>query len=225
MEMKITGIEDYPKGKGRVSIYLNDEFSFVLYRSEANRYALEVGMTVSDELYERIVTETLFPRARKRAMNLLKNIDRTEADVRRRLSEGYPPEAVDNAVQYVKSFGYINDQRYAEEYIRCKAERTSRKQIRSKLIEKGIDKAVIEAAFESYDEEMGDCSTSPERELIRKLIIKRCHNITNLDYDGKQKLFAYLYGKGFSVPDIEAVYSELYNKQNDSELITDDFLA
>ena len=212
MEMKITGIEDYPKGKGRVSVYLNDEFAFVLYKSEVARYGLEAGMTVCDEMYERIMTETLIPRARKRAMNLLKNMDRTEAEVRRRLSEVYPPEAVDNAVEYLRSFHYIDDKRYAEEYIRCKAERASRKQIRSKLAEKGIGRDVIESAFESYDEEMGDCSISPERELIRKLIIKRCHDITNLDYDGKQKLFAYLYGKGFSVSDIEAVYSEVCNE-------------
>ena len=133
MDMMITGIEDHPKGKGRVRIFMNNEFAFVLYKGELSQYGIECGVTVTDTLYDRIMQETVFPRARKRAMNLLMNIDRTEADVRRRLSEDYPPEAVDNAIQYVKSFGYINDMRYAEEYIRCKAERTSRKQIRSAL--------------------------------------------------------------------------------------------
>ena len=131
--------------------------------------------------------------------------------MRRRLSEAYPPEAVDNAIQYVKSFGYIDDRRYAEEYIRCKTERTSRKQIRSKLMEKGIDREVIEAAFESYDEEMGE--EPADRQLIRKLIIKRCPaGVSGLEYNDRQKLFAYLYAKGFSIPDIEAVYSELQSE-------------
>ena len=211
MDMMITGIEDHPKGKGRVRIFMNNEFAFVLYKGELSQYGIECGVTVTDTLYDRIMQETVFPRARKRAMNLLMNIDRTEADVRRRLSEDYPPEAVDNAIQYVKSFGYINDMRYAEEYIRCKTERTSRKQIRSKLMEKGVDKEVIEAAFETYDEESD--GEPADRQLIRKLIGKRCPSgVSGLEYNDRQKLFSYLYGKGFSIPDIEAVYSELQSE-------------
>ena len=65
MEMTITGIEPYPKGKGRVAIYLNDKFAFVLYKGELSQYGLETGMTVDDELYGKILSETLFIRARK----------------------------------------------------------------------------------------------------------------------------------------------------------------
>ena len=209
MDMMITGIEDHPKGKGRVRIFMNNEFAFVLYKGELSQYGIECGVTVTDTLYDRIMQETVFPRARKRAMNLLMNIDRTEADVRRRLSEDYPPEAVDNAVAYVMSFGYIDDKRYAEEFIRCKTERAGRKQIRSKLMEKGISGDVIDAAFESYDEEFGDGGNA-DRQLIRKLIIKRQPTgVADLSYSDRQKLFAYLYGKGFSVSDIEAVYAEM----------------
>lgn len=86
MDMMITGIEDHPKGKGRVRIFMNNEFAFVLYKGELSQYGIECGVTVTDTLYDRIMQETVFPRARKRAMNLLMNIDRTEADVRRRLS-------------------------------------------------------------------------------------------------------------------------------------------
>ena len=211
MDMTITGIEPYYKGKGREAVYLNDKFAFVLYKGELSQYGIECGVTVTDTLYDRIMQETVFPRARKRAMNLLMNIDRTEADVRRRLSEDYPPEAVDNAVAYVMSFGYIDDKRYAEEFIRCKTERTSRKQIRSKLMEKGIDREVIEAAFETYDEESD--GEPADRQLIRKLIGKRCPSgVSGLEYNDRQKLFSYLYGKGFSIPDIETVYSELQSE-------------
>ncbi len=211
MDMTITGIEPYSKGKGREAVYLNDKFAFVLYKGELSQYGLECGMTVDDELYEKIMKETVFPRARKRGMNLLMKMDRTEADVRGKLSEGgYPPEAVDDAITYLKSFHYIDDMRYASEYIRCKSSSMSRKQIGLKLSQKGVDKSIVEEAFTEFDDESGQDNRSAEKQLIRKLILKRCpQGVADLDYNAKQKLYAYLYGKGFSVPEIETVVIEL----------------
>lgn len=206
--MIVTGIEPYPKGKGRVSVYLNDEFAFVLYKGELSKYAISVGSTVDDELYKRILDETLILRAKKRGMNLLKSMDRTEYDVRCKLREGgYPEEAVEAAVTYLKSYHYVDDLRYALEYIRCRITNTSIRMIRSKLSAKGIGNDVIERAFADYDEESGNNPADAEEELIRSLIIKRCpEGVSGLDYTAKQKLFSYLYQKGFSVSAIERTY-------------------
>ena len=208
--MTVTGIEPYPKGKGRVSVYLNNKFAFVLYKGELSQYGLEVSATVDDDLYERIMDETVYPRARRRGMNLLMSMDRTEADVRRKLEEsGYPEDAVDNAVAYLISFHYIDDMRYAGEYIRFKSSSMSRKQMRMKLLQKGVAADIIEAAFAGCDED-GDIYNDSDRQLIRKLILKRYPGgVSCVDHNAKQKLFAYLYGKGFSVPLIEDVYSSL----------------
>lgn len=209
--MTVTQIVPYPKGKGRVSVYLNDKFAFVLYKGELSQYDLEVGKCVDDELYGRIMNETVYLRAKKRGMNLLKSMDRTEADVRRKLSEGgYPADAIDVAIEYLKSYHYIDDSRYASEYIRFKSSSMSRKQIIAKLTEKGVSQSVVSEAFCRYEEENGDSGDNNERELIRKLIIKRFPTgVSNIDYNSRQRLFAYLYGKGFSVSLIEEVYSSL----------------
>lgn len=209
--MTVTQIVPYPKGKGRVSVYLNDKFAFVLYKGELSQYDLEVGKCVDDELYGRIMNETVYLRAKKRGMNLLKSMDRTEADVRRKLSEGgYPEDAIDVAIEYLKSYHYIDDSRYASEYIRFKSSSMSRKRIIAKLTEKGVSQSVVSEAFCRYEEENGDSGDNNERELIRKLIIKRFPTgVSNIDYNSRQRLFAYLYGKGFSVSMIEEVYSSL----------------
>lgn len=211
MAMTVTAIEEYPKGKGRVAVYLNNDFAFVLYKGEVKSYNIELNQELSDETYERILNEVLIKRARKRAMNLIKSIDRTESDVRRKLSEGgYPQRAVDEAIEYLKSFRYIDDLRYASEYIRFKSGTYSRKQIVGKLLEKGISKDTIEEAYNVYEEENGIDSEESERKLIEALIRKRCTlGIDNQTYDEKRKLFAYLYGKGFSVSSIEKVYSSI----------------
>lgn len=210
MDMTVTALEPYVKGKGRTAIYLNDKFAFVLYKGELSQYGLEVGTIVDDELYDRIMKETVFLRAKKRAMNLLQKMDRTEADIRRKLSDGgYPPEAVDVAIEYLRSYGYIDDLRYAGEYIRAKISTTSRRQITVKLLEKGISKDITQEAFKLYEEENG-MEASGEEQAVKRLIMKRCpHGVGDLGYEEKQKLFAYLYNKGFSGSVIEQVYSEL----------------
>ena len=153
-------------------------------------------------------------RARKRGMNLLMTRDRTEANVRKKLTDdGYSPEVVDDAVEYLRSYHYIDDMRYACEYIRFKSGSMSRKQIDMKLREKGVDKGIIESAFVRYDEENGTGQRESELEVVGKLMTKRCpQGLADLDYKAKQKLFAYLYGKGFSVDVIEEEYRILSQK-------------
>lgn len=208
--MTVTRIEPFSRGKGRVAIYLNNQFAFVLYKGELSTYAIEEGMELSDELYTRILDETIILRAKKRAMNLLLKMDRTESDVRNKLSEGgYPAEAIEAAIDYLKSFHYLDDYRYASEYIRIKSSSMSSRVIRQKLVEKGISKTIIEDAFNEQDAQE---QTNQEMELIRQLIIKRSKGSDLApDYREKQKLYAYLYNKGFSVENIDKVYNEYYN--------------
>lgn len=205
--MVISNIEPFSRGKGRVIVYLDNQFSFVLYKGELSKYRLETGMEITDDLYNEIIVNIIIPRAKKRGMNLLEKMDRTEADVRNKLRDsGYPDEAIDEAIDYLKSFKYIDDRRYANDYIGFKMLSMSRKQIERKLSEKGIPKDIIEDELNNaYEEENG-----AEEELIKKLIVKKCKDrLGQLEYAEKQKLFQYLYAKGFSIYDIEKVYNHL----------------
>ena len=61
-------------------------------------------------------------RARKKAMRLLEHMDRTEKGLTDKLRQAeFSPEAVEDAIAYVKSYGYINDARYARTYIPFRA--------------------------------------------------------------------------------------------------------
>lgn len=205
--MIVTAIEPFERGKGRVSVYLNNEFAFVLYKGELLEYGIEEGTDLTEDLFKRILDEKLYSRAKKRGMNLLKTMDRTENDVRQKLYDsGYPQEAVENAVEYLKSFHYLDDMRYACDYIHFKSSSMSRRQIVNKLTQKGVSKAIIESA---YNEMQSLDDGNSEHELIYKLMIKKYKGVLgNISYEDKQKLFAYLYNKGFSISDIEHVYNE-----------------
>lgn len=208
--MTVTQIEPFSKGKGRVAIYLNNEFAFVLYKGELSRYGIEVGSIIDDCLYRRILDEILILRAKKRGMNLLMSMDRTVNDMRSKLHDGgYPIEAVDATIEYLESFHYLDDYRYASGYIASKQNSMSSKQIALKLSTKGISRDIIEKAFMDLEEDNHDA----DKNLIVKLINKRLKNRRDITYEEKQKLFAYLYNKGFSISDIEKAYSEYTNEE------------
>lgn len=204
--MTVTRLEPFSRGKDRIAIYLNNEFAFVLYKGELLEYEIEEGIELDEELYNRILEEKLYLRAKKRGMNLLKTMDRTEWDVRHKMQEGgYPVEAIDVAIDYLKSYGYIDDNRYASNYLHYKSGSMSMRQIVNKLNEKGISKDIIESVLNEENDDYQDT----ENELINKLMHKKYKgDLSNISYEDKQKLFAYLYNKGFKISDIEKVYND-----------------
>ena len=68
---------------------------------------------------EKIRKEVILKRAKLRALHLLEDMARTDSALREKLRQGmYSADAVDKAVEYVKSFGYLNDARYADNFVR-----------------------------------------------------------------------------------------------------------
>ena len=104
--------------KRRHKIYIDNEFAFVLYKGECRLYGIIVGKELPREVYDKIVSEVLSKRVKMRAMNLLTKKDFTEAGIRKKLSEGYyNREQIDEAVDYLKKYGYIDDARYIRNFV------------------------------------------------------------------------------------------------------------
>lgn len=188
--MTVTGIE--PLGKNRSRVYVDEQPAFILYRGELSRYGIEEGSTLTEEVCREIMEEVLTKRAKLRCMNLLKSMDRTEFQLRQKLALGeYPAEIIDQALDYVKSFGYVNDVSYTERYIELRRERDSRIQITRDLMQKGIAKEIIEAAFEERE-------PVDEGEMIRRWIEKKHMDPDTASPKEKQKMYLFLMRKGFS---------------------------
>lgn len=139
-------------------------------------------------------------RAKLRALHLLTAMDRTEAQLREKLQASYCEETVETAIEYVKSFGYLDDERYVRVYIESKSRSKSRKQIEQELIfRKGVSKEAVDRGFENA--EVADVS-----EVILKYIQKKRIDPKNCDYEQKQKFFAYMMRKGFRIEDLKMVF-------------------
>ena len=115
--MLVQELKDLPAKKVRV--VFEDAEDLVLYRGEIRKYRIEEGEDLPEEEYHEIFYQVIGKRAKKRAMHLLEKMDRTESNLREKLRmNGYPQELVDEAVDYVKRYHYIDDRRYAENYVR-----------------------------------------------------------------------------------------------------------
>ena len=68
-------------------------------------------------------------RAKRRALHILERSDRTEQELRDKLAKNYLPEVVDAAVEYVKSYHYIDDHRYAVNYLNSRGKVRSSRQV------------------------------------------------------------------------------------------------
>lgn len=184
--MTVQSIKKISKYKFKIT---TDETCFSLSFKHLNQYGLEEGSELSDKNYEKIEREVLLPSAKKKTLDLLLKMDQSEKELRRKLALKYYPETViDEAVSYVKKYNYINDERYAKNYVSYRSGGKSKKQVKMELQLKGIDKEKVEELVsESFDEE----------EALVKLIKKKIGFKTALDRTEMRKLMAYLYRRGF----------------------------
>ena len=191
--MIVTSIEQHTKTK--VKVCLDNRTDFQLYKREIDKYGINEGEELSN--YDEILSEVLIPRAKKRAMHLLEKMDRTKADIRSKLRRnGYPDEAINAAIEYIESYNYLNDERYAYMYVRNYCNSRSRNRIMQDLYRKGVDKDTINDAIESE-------YTVDEEELINMYIIKRGYDVDNASMKDRDKMFRFLISKGFPLDEIQ----------------------
>lgn len=196
--MTVTQIEAVTKTKYKV--YLDGQFAFVLYKGELSRYHIAVGEELSELVYQQILKEVLLKRAKLRAMHLLNSMGRTENQLRDKLKQSlYPEEVIETAMNYVKSFGYVNDAEYARSFIDSRKDRKSKRELYMQLGQKGIAKDTLDQIFEEYYD------VEDSREAIEAIMRKRRYDPEKATNVETQKIMGYLMRKGFAYDDIRKV--------------------
>lgn len=144
--------------------------------------------------------------ARKKALRLLEQMDRTEKGLYDRLLRaGFSSELAADAVAYVKDYGYVDDIRYARNYILYRIHDKSRQKIFQELQQKGVSRQTIQYAWEEAEsQELPD-----ERAVLRRTIEKKYEPGSRLDEKAMRRLFGYLARRGFHSGDIFSVLEEL----------------
>ena len=191
------------KGRNKVKVTLADGDSFMISEKDWNSFGEEAGGEIPDEILEKLYREYMLPKAKLRVLNLLKVRDRSHQELSRRLkTDGFPEEIIRQAIDYADSYHYVDDARFARNYIEYKGRSKSRKELEYELAARGIDLHTLEESEEEIE-------LPEDRETIRRLIGKRWGDDPKPEVKEKDRMTRYLARRGFRGRDILSVYRDL----------------
>lgn len=152
-----------------------------------------------------------YKRAVEKAMSLLLVQDRTEKALYERMSRaGFTQEQVAYAVAYVKGYGYVDDFRYAENYLAYRKGTKSKKELSYKLLQKGVPQQILREVLESY--EHGEEQRALQNQLSKKL---NGAKLSEMDFKEKEKIRAHLIRKGYGSSDVRQIMSETEQREHE----------
>ncbi len=136
-----------------------------------------------------------------KAVNLLAFKDRTTQEIKQRLNEkGYSSEEVEEAVEKLSYYGYLNDQNYTISYIKDNTSKKGKKLIMNELAQKGIDKNTVDIACEEV--EIDEVST------IEDLVKRRYETVDFSDEKIYRRVVGYFLRRGFSYDNVRRVLKQ-----------------
>ena len=204
--MKITSIEVQKNNQERVSIFIDNSFAFGLDMSIYLKYNLKKDSEIKEDFIETILKEEEKNKALNYAINLLSRKDRTKKEIEDKLIEkGYDRNVIDNILDKLKSYNYINDEIYCEKYIndKIKFSKYGKNKIKSKLYAKGVDKDII-------SQKMIEIDNNLEYNRAFELAQKKLPSLQKYDkIKIKSKLSYHLISKGFDYDVVNKVIREI----------------
>ena len=191
---EITKIEVQKKDKNRSNIFLDGEFFCGLQNEVVVGKGLKVGVEIDEEKLKEIVLESEKQVAFNKALTLLNTRFKTKHEIKTYLKDkGFDEFVIDEVVEKLVEYKYINDEHYVEAYINSNKNKKSKKVIELDLLKKGVSQKTITEQLENLES---------EADLIRALYNKHIKN-KEQTFENKQKAIKYLIGKGFNYDDIK----------------------
>ena len=199
--MKITDLTQQKK-KGRISVFLDGEFACSLDELTVLSCRLKVGDEISAEQLDEIRLQSDRQTASDKAMAYAARGAHSEKRMRDYLSQkGYGDDVIDEVIEKLKYYDYINDERLAFDFVSYYAELRGINRIRQDLQKMGIDEAIIYEALRQIDDQYDACKRYGEKYM-------RSHKEPD-----KIKASQHLASKGFCYDLIRRVVNELFDSR------------
>lgn len=131
--------------------------------------------------------------AKNLSLKLLNRYDKTQKEMRKYLSEkSVNVHIIDQVIDYLVEYNFINDKRYARNYINRNISKYGEKKIFFDLVLKGLDGEFLKSEFSKISDDQ-------KIEVGIKLCQKKYDSIKN-KFEGfkiRHKLFCHLINKGY----------------------------
>ena len=147
-----------------------------------------------------------YRKALNTALRILTRRDHSKHELSQKLkARGYVQEVINDVISECERFDYINDERTAQVFIRrLQRKGYGRKRIRSELNRKGLRSKNIQTILSKSINDIDECQGA---EKIYQKHARR-FNREKEELKRKDKIYKFLYGRGFS----QSVISEVISK-------------
>ncbi len=165
-------------------------------------FPLKINTAVDLNDYFETHKKEAFKFASERAVFLLSKKDYTTKEMYYKLIDvGYTEEIVNELLQYMLERRFLDDRRYAEQYIKRKKNKYGSNKIKQGLLYKGVDKQIVNESLELFVQD--DESLELAIALVNKYIKSRMHFEENKLYNNA---VAMLVRKGFDYSTAKEAY-------------------
>ncbi len=188
--MKISSIKQQIKNPDRVSIFVNEQYSFSLSLDELIKYKLAKSQELTEGDVKKYKKLSQDGKLRARALEWLLNRPHSIREFRDYLyRKKADAELSDNLITEFTKRGYLNDAKFASWFIELKTRKhKSTRAIRSELFSKGISREVADEVFSSEG--------TDEEAALKTLISKKSQQ--SRYKKAPLKLAKYLTSQGFN---------------------------
>ena len=202
-DYRVISVQALGKKKYKVLLEGVETVILSLYPSEIRRYSISEGGVLSASLYQEI-HEILCKRGKERALYYLKNSDKTVSQMRSKLKEGYYPEdIIDEVLSFLEKYGYIDDYRFAQNFVSYNKHNKSVKQLKNKLLLKGVRREIIDEVI---------CEGIQDNEDVEERQIEAyCRKKLKAGGDDRQsnKIVMALIRRGFKYEQVQSVFRKV----------------
>ena len=144
----ITKIESQKKNDDRVNIYVDEKFFMAIYKELVYTFSLKKGDTIDEEYLKSILKDEMYLKAKNKALNILSRTSQSEKKIKEKLSEDFEEDTVDNVIEFLKKYNFINDNELASKIVNTNVNlnKYGKNKIKQNLYNKGLDKSAIDEA-------------------------------------------------------------------------------
>jgi regulatory protein len=204
MKRKITALKAQKHNPQRVSVYLDDEYAFGLYRVVAAW--LKVGQELSEEKISQLKEAEAGEKAYQRALNYLSYRPRSENEVRQNLNKhNTPEEVIEEVLERLRRSHLVDDHQFAKDWVdnRAAFRPRGRVALRSELRQKGIENKIIDEVLQNLDEE----------HLAYQAANTKSRRYIKLAWpEFRQKMLGFLARRGFNYAIAAAVVEQVWHE-------------
>lgn len=207
----ITNIELCKKNKERSNIYIDNEFAFAMSNEIIYKFHLKIKSNIDMELMREIIKEDNYIKGKETALKYIERSYKTESEVRKKLlDKEYEEETIDRVIGFLSNYNFINDNEYVERYFREKLKAYGYKYVYNKLIQKGVDKNVIERVYEDSNKEQEKLGAYEVGKNKYKSLVRSEETYLK----AYRKLYDFLIRKGYSSSLAKSIVDSICNKED-----------